>query len=267
MSWWGKLAGGAFGFLLGGPLGAMLGAALGHQFDKGMRGIRQIEGDADLTERTQAAFFAASFAVMGYVAKADGRVSESEIARARQVMGQMQLDEAQRDAAIKLFNAGKAPDFDLAGTIAQFRTECHRRVNLVRFFLEIQIMTALADGELHAGERAALLDIADRLGISRRYFEQLLNVAAGFDPGAGGSAKTPSRRTLDEAYTLLGVERGDDDAAIKRAYRRLMNQHHPDKLVSRGMPEEMVELANRKSQEIRQAYDLVRESRRTDQAA
>ncbi len=268
MSWWGKLAGGAFGFLLGGPLGAMLGAALGHQFDKGLKGIKRLEADGDLTERTQAAFFTASFAVMGYVAKADGRVSEAEIARARHVMDQMQLDGAQREAAIKLFNAGKAPEFDLAGAIEQFRVECHRRINLVRFFLEIQIMTALADGELHAGERAALLDIASRLGISRRYFENLLNIAAGFDPsGAAGAGSQPKGPKLDEAYKLLGVSRDAGDDEIKRAYRRLMNQHHPDKLVARGMPEEMVALANKKSQEIRQAYDLVRASRKQDKAA
>ncbi len=267
MNWWGKLAGGAFGFLLGGPLGALLGAALGHQFDKGLRGVKQLEDDGDLTERTQAAFFTASFAVMGYVAKADGRVSESEIARARQVMSQMQLDEDQQQAAIKLFNAGKAADFDLGGAIEQFRAECHRRINLVRFFLEIQIMTAMADGELHAGERAALLDIASRLGISRRYFEKLLNIAAGFD-GGGTPGKAPaSRQQLDDAYKLLGVSRSADDAEVKRAYRRLMNQHHPDKLVARGMPEEMVEIANRKSREIREAYDRVRESRKRDEAA
>lgn len=268
MNWWGKLAGGAFGFLLGGPLGALLGAALGHQFDKGLKGVKQLEDDGDLTERTQAAFFTASFAVMGYVAKADGRVSESEIARARQVMSQMQLDEDQRQAAIKLFNAGKAPDFDLGGAIEQFRAECHRRVNLVRFFLEIQIMTAMADGALHAGEREALLDIAARLGISRRYFENLLNIAAGFDASGGAPGKAPtSRQQLDEAYKLLGVGRDADDAEVKRAYRRLMNQHHPDKLVARGMPEEMVDIANQKSREIREAYDRVRESRKQDKAA
>lgn len=259
MSWWGKVAGGAFGFMFGGPLGALLGAVFGHQFDKGLKKSRL--SDENLTERTQLAFFTTTFAVMGYVAKADGRVSEAEIGQARQIMAQMQLDEEQRKAAIKLFNAGKGADFDLSGTLAQFRKECHGRLNLVRFFLEIQIMTALADGSIHDREREALVDIAGRLGIPRVVFENLLHVAAGFDPGAGSKRGRPGKAVLDEAYALLGVSPSDDDATVKRAYRRLMNQHHPDKLVARGMPEEMVELANHKSGEIRQAYDLVRESR------
>ena len=117
MSWWGKVAGGAFGFMLGGPLGALLGTVFGHQFDKGLR--KNQAADADLTERTQLAFFTATFAVMGYVAKADGRVSEAEIGQARRIMAQMKLDEAQRQAAIQLFNAGKARDFDIATTLEQ----------------------------------------------------------------------------------------------------------------------------------------------------
>jgi DnaJ like chaperone protein len=260
MAWWGKLAGGAFGFMFGGPLGALLGAAFGHQFDKG---LKRRSADGDLTERTQAAFFTATFAVMGYVAKADGRVSEAEIGQARQIMGQMQLDEAQRDAAIKLFNAGKSADFDLHATMDQFRAECHRSINLIRFFLEIQIMTALADGTLHERERSVLLEIAQRLGIPPSYFEQLLHIASGFDPSAASSPHGPSRdQLLKEAYALLDVASDSDDATVKRAYRRLMNQHHPDKLVARGMPEEMVQIANRKSQEIRKAYDLIREARK-----
>ncbi len=256
MAWWGKLAGGAFGFMAGGPLGAMLGAVLGHQFDKGVRG-RGAGDPGALNERTQAAFFTATFAVMGHVAKSDGRVTEHEIGQARRIMAEMRLDEAQREAAIKLFYAGKADDFELGPVLDQFRAECHRRINLVRFFLEIQIMTALADGVLHQRERELLLDIAAHLGISRDYFDNLLHLAGGL--GGEGSARPGDR--LREAYALLGVEADADDQAVKRAYRRLMNQHHPDKLVSRGMPEEMVTLANRKSQEIREAYDLVRQSR------
>ena len=90
MSWWGKILGGSFGYMLGGPLGALLGAALGHQFDRGINSgaiefgqFRQ--GD---TERVQTAFFTTTFLVMGHLAKADGRVSESEIAAAQFIMQQ-----------------------------------------------------------------------------------------------------------------------------------------------------------------------------------
>ncbi|GJL82240.1 MAG: co-chaperone protein DjlA [marine bacterium B5-7] len=266
MAWWGKLAGGAFGFMFGGPLGALLGAVFGHQFDKG---VKMIGGREDMTERTQAAFFTATFAVMGHIAKADGRVSEAEISQARSIMGQMRLSEAQREIAIKLFNAGKADDFDLEATLDQFKAECHRRTNLIRFFLEIQIMTAMADGILHDEERNTLLNIATRLGIPRGYFEQLLHLAQGFDPSAGhaGAGARSPKALLNDAYELLDITPTANDAEIKRAYRRLMNQHHPDKLVSRGMPEEMIEIANRKSQEIRKAYDIIRDHRKSRSSA
>ena len=124
MAWWGKLAGGAFGFMFGGPLGALVGAVFGHQFDKGIDQDHNT-GVPPITERTQAAFFASSFAVMGHVAKADGRVTEDEIAQAKRIMAEMQLSADQRRAAIKLFYSGKEADFDLYGVLEEFRKECH----------------------------------------------------------------------------------------------------------------------------------------------
>ena len=102
MNWWGKLIGGGLGFMMGGPLGAIMGAAFGHQFD---RGIQHLDQDIPTgnTQRTQAAFFTASFSVMGHIAKADGHVSKDEIANARQVMASMELDAEMRRVAINLF--------------------------------------------------------------------------------------------------------------------------------------------------------------------
>ena len=261
MAWWGKLAGGAFGFMMGGPLGVLLGVVFGHQFDKG---IKRQQQSGTVTEQTQLAFFTAAFAVMGRVAKSDGRVSESEIGHARRIMEQMSLNDEQKEAAIKLFYEGKNDGFDLDGVLAQFRHECHRSTNLMRFFLEIQIMTAMADGVLHENERELLISIAEKLGFSRTLFDHLLHVAQGFSSGAPGSAP-PAKEQIDEAYDLLGVKPKDSDAEVKKAYRRLMNQHHPDKLVARGMPEEMIKLATTKSQEIRQAYELVKQVRKQAQ--
>ncbi|KPK37821.1 MAG: molecular chaperone DnaJ [Gammaproteobacteria bacterium SG8_47] len=271
MSWWGKLVGGTFGFVLGGPLGAALGAVLGHQFDRGMRQIATHGGRAEAVgsrERTQTAFFTATFSIMGHLAKADGRVSESEISFARAVMDQMALDSEQRTLAIKLFNAGKQADFPFDEALDQFRRECHRRHTLMQMFLEIQLQAAYADGQLHTHERARLVHMFERLGFSHREFEHLdalVRAARHFGRrtyGERGHPRQPSAQTLvNEAYEVLGVSPQADDATVKRAYRRLMNQHHPDKLVAKGMPEEMVKLATEKTQEIKAAYDRIREVR------
>ncbi len=270
MSWWGKLIGGTFGWMLGGPLGALLGTALGHSFDRGIEANRQGGDGLGHHERIQTVFFTATFSVMGHLAKADGRVSEHEIAFARAVMDRMSLTDDKRRLAIELFNQGKAPGFPLDEALEQFRRECGRRFNLVRMFLEIQVQAALADGHLDEAEQRLLLHVFERLGVSRRDFEMMVamlyaarNFAGGAGAGAGrgGYQPPPSRDLLVEAYKMLGVSAEAGDAEVKRAYRRMMNQHHPDKLVSKGLPEEMVRLATEKTQEIKAAYEQIKQSR------
>ena len=261
MPWWGKLIGGAFGFMLGGPLGALLGAALGHNFDRGLKGLEFSPGDQ---ERVQTAFFTATFSVMGYVAKADGRVSPQEIQLATAIMDQMHLDPDRRRAAIKLFDEGKRVDFPLDEVIDQFRRECHRRYTLMQMFVEIQLQAAYADGDMHADERGLLLHICDRLGFSRHVFEHLdaiIRASLGMAGARGGAEYRTPKQKLKTAYQVLDVSEDASDAEVKRAYRRLMSQHHPDKLVSKGLPEEMIELAKQKTQDIRQAYEEIKERR------
>lgn len=266
MGWWGKLIGGAFGFMLGGPLGAMLGAALGHNFDRGLSGVRIGHGDEYVgdTERIQSAFFTATFSVMGHLAKADGHVSPDEISMARQLMSHMQLNGEQQKIAIRLFNKGKESDFQLAQVLEQFRIECHRRRNLIQMFIEIQISTALADGVLHNAEQSLLISIGNYLGFSSQIIEQLIRMAQAQQYYAyEGFGATPSvkKASLDDAYMVLGISKSASDAELKKAYRRLMNQHHPDKLVAKGLPEEMMRLATEKTQEIKLAYEQIKQSR------
>jgi DnaJ like chaperone protein len=261
MSWWGKIIGGAFGFMLGGPLGAALGAALGHNFDRGLDRL-QLAGPADL-ERIRTAFFTATFSVMGQIAKADGRVSEDEIAFARSVMAHMSLNEEQRRVAISLFNEGKRPEFPLDEALEQFRRECRGRITLIRMFLEIQLQAAYADGHLDASERGLLLHIFGQVGFSELDFQNLEALVRGASRFAGEGARrtVPPRDRLREAYRVLGVSAQADGDEVKRAYRRLMNQHHPDKLVAKGLPEEMVKLANEKTHEIKSAYETIKAAR------
>ncbi len=260
MGWWGKLVGGALGFAIGGPLGALLGAAMGHNLDAGLGG-RSRSFNAGDQERVQTAFFTATFSIMGHVAKADGQVTKDEIAMARQVMAQMQLNEAQRLAAINLFQEGKADDFPLDEVIIQFRHECNRRVNLVRMFLEIQIATALADGNIDYTEERVLYYIADKLGFPRVFFDRLIASVRAQQHFADEQSGRAGHASLQDAYDMLGVESNATDSEIKKSYRRQMSQHHPDKLVSKGLPEEMTKIATEKTQDIMAAYERIKESR------
>lgn len=256
MAWWGTLIGSALGWMLGGPLGAILGAALGGNFDRGLEMGDHADSHSPfgpgVQERVQAAFFTTTFSVMGHVAKADGRVSKQEINAAQSIMSQMQLDAQQRKAAIKLFEQGKAGNFPLTDVLQQFKKECHRRRNLVQMFIEIQIGTALADGKIDPAEKKLLYIIGHTLGFSNHEIDHLFSLAS------GAQASTTDTLTLKQAYDILGVDKSASEAEVKKAYRRLMSQHHPDKLVSKGLPDEMIELATQKTREIRKAYERIK---------
>jgi len=259
MSWWGKLIGGALGFSLGGgPLGALIGAYLGHRFvDKNSaQSFKSIE-------LTQAAFFTASFSVMGHIAKADGRVSKDEIEMAQQVMAHMNLNAEQKRLAIDLFNQGKRDDFDLDGVMRQFKMAAKRRSTLYQMFIEIQLHAIYADGTKSTEEDRILQRLANILGFSRLQLNHLESMISGnlSGPDNGPFPGQSPANQLEQAYALLGVNNTASDNEVKKAYRRMMSQHHPDKLVSKGLPEEMIKLANEKTQQIKKAYELIKSRR------
>lgn len=249
--------------MLGGPLGALLGVALGHQIDKspGPAATTAAGGDP---ARIQTAFFTATFSVMGHLAKADGRVSESEIQMARQVMASMALTPLMEKMATRLFTAGKQADFPLDDVLAQLRKECRHRQTLLQMFIEIQLAAAYADGVLHTAERAILLHICEQLGFTEQDFERLEAMAHAESHFSGGRRSRRGAGTtmsMADAYAILNTTSDATDSEVKKAYRRLMNQHHPDKLVAKGLPEEMMKLAAHKTHEIRSAYERIKTAR------
>jgi DnaJ like chaperone protein len=268
MGWIGKLVGALLGFLVTRrATGVLLGLMLGHLYDqfaaRGRRGPR-----ADLATVRQT-FFRTAFAVMGHVAKADGRVSEQDIAAARGIFRQFHLNDADTRAAMQFYGEGKEPDYDVAAALAELAAVCRGREEVLRMFLEIQMRTALMGDGLAGASRAALLRVSGALGIGAMEFahlETLLRLQAygGAGPGyRGGQRPGPQPRAdaLADAYEILGVPKTATDAEVKRAYRKLMNENHPDKLVARGLPESMLEVAKQKTQAIQAAWERVRESR------
>ncbi len=261
-NWWGKLLGGAVGYMLGGPLGGVLGTAFGHRLDH--RGpSRRNANAAEERERVQMAFFTATFSVMGHLAKVDGRVSEAEIATAWAVMDRMELDETMRRMAIRLFTEGKNPAFPLDRVVDQLRVECQQRHALLQLFVEIQLQAAYADGTLTAVEERLLLRISQRLHLAEATFRRLERSVQAERRREGGSTGRAAGAPLPtyDAYAILGLPPTAPDEEIRRSYRRLLSQHHPDKLVAKGLPEEMMKLAAEKTREIRQAFEQIRRER------
>ena len=264
---WGKVLGAFFGFLLGNIFGALLGLWIGHRFDRGM-GLNFRRAP---TQQQQAVFFHATFAVMGHIAKASGQVTEHEIRVASSLMDRMRLSGEQRVRAQESFRQGKESDFPLRETLAEFRRASLGQRDILRFFLEVQLQAAFADGKVEANERAILQTIADELGFSRIELGRILAMAEAqmnffhrqqqSGQGQQYRQEAPSQDRLKDAYQLLGVSESDSDQDIKRAYRKEMSKHHPDKLAAKGLPPEMMEMAKEKTQEIQQAWEWIREAR------
>jgi DnaJ like chaperone protein len=271
MRWVGTAVGSAIGFVVGGPVGAVFGAALGQGVDRGVIGGNP-RPTLTSAQRAgiQARFFETTFTVMGHLAKADGRVSEAEIALARSVMDRMSLAPVQRRAAIDLFNRGKSADFDRAASLDGLAKVGKGQGTLVHLFLEVQLLVAYVDGPPTPEQRRGLETIRDRLKVSGFAFRQLENLLvlqqrlhAGVTGSSGRrpASTVPRQPPLAGAYATLGVEPKASDAEVKKAYRRLMSQHHPDKLMARGLPEEALRMASKKTQEIRRAYETITEAR------
>ena len=258
MSFWGKILGGVFGFLLAGPIGAVVGVVIGHAFDAGLRGVTGAVPRA----RVQGAFFTAVFSVLGHLSKADGRVNENEIRMAEAVMDRMGLSGPLRSQAKDLFRLGKEPGFSLDETLDAFARASRHNRELTRIFLEVLLQSAYADGALHVEEQRILRRVCDRLHFPRREFERLEEMMRASLGGASSQRRGGAQEMdLAQAYRILGCAPDATDAEVKKQYRRLMNQHHPDKLVAKGLPEEMMKLAAERTVEIRKAYERLREAR------
>lgn len=254
ITWFGRFIGTVIGLFLLGPMGIVIGFVLGLQLDRYFHSAWKKGHWA-----AQNVFFNATFKVMGYLAKADGRVSEQEIQAARDTMQRMGLNEQQRLKAIELFNQGKNGDINLTAELYQLRQACHSQQALLRLFLEIQFQAALADGYLSAHKQEILQHICAQLGIAPIHF-------SGFgsrEQRQQGSYQNSYRQSravrsnLDDAYAVLNMAKSATNAEIKKAYRKLMSQNHPDKLVAKGLPESMIKLATEKTQKIQAAYDQI----------
>ncbi len=258
---YGKIVAAALGFLLLGPMGLLLGLLLGHWFDRGLQHSLGF-GSPERVAQIQRAFFKTSFQLLGLVAKADGRVSEQEIAQTEEIMRQLGLAEQQRQEAIALFRQGTESGFSAASAVAEFNEACgdHRQVR--QTLLAFLVSLALADGHFHSAELELLESIAALLGYNSHEFSRLVQMmeAQSHFHGSGMGSATASDQLAD-AYRALGVESANSDREVKQAYRRLMSENHPDKLIAQGVPEEAIKLGTERSQDIQAAYELLKKER------
>ncbi len=261
MIWWGKILGGLFGLAVAGPIGLVIGALAGHLLD--VRTQRHLQLRPHARAKAQDVFFKVTFLVMGHIAKADGQVSESEIKLAKQIMTRMGLDKAGRQNAMSYFDEGKQPTFDLHDSLIELKNACYNQRHLLRVFIDIQMQAAYADGRLDPSERSIILEICRQLNFGRISFHQFNErIRAEQAYREHTDTKNPAIG-LRDAYRILGISPSTNDEQLKKAYRRLMTKWHPDKLIAKGLPEEMLQFATKKTQEIQKAYEQICQVRGT----
>ena len=257
---YGKLVAGLLGLLLGGIFGLVLGLFVGHIFDRGLQRTLQFASPENIA-RIKNSFFETTFMLLGHMAKADGHVSREEIDHTEQIFIQMQLNVEQKARAKDAFRRGTEADFNVEQTVQSFLEVCGSQRQLLQTMLLFLISLALVDQEIENQERAALHRIAGLFGYSAPQLEQLLKMAQAQGHFHGGGGGGSSQTSLQDAFAALGVSESIGDKELKRAYRKLMSEHHPDKLIAKGVPEDMVRIATEKAQDIQVAYDMVKKSR------
>ena len=249
------------GFYYFGFFGAIAAFFIGSMIDRsisyGIGGVNPLS-----RAHRESVFLSTVFILMGKIAKADGRVSEDEVAHVEQMFQKLGMGDAHRQQAIALFKKGSTADFDIQTALNEFMVVCGHTASLRQMLLVYLIVMAFADGKMDPAEEVLLKTIALRLGYSQEMFQQLMVMVMNQTHFAGGQSSSPS--ALEDAYKALGVSNKSSDQEIKRAYRKLMSQYHPDKLMGQGMPEDMIKMATAQAQEVQTAHDIIKKHRGTN---
>ena len=247
MSIWGKLIGGAAGMALGGPIGAILGIAAGHGVDK-VRKFDADESNKNFSNDQKEQIFATSvIAISAKLAKADGKISKSEILAFKKIFEFPAEDEK---AISNIFNSAKENIDDYKDIAEQVYKVFKSDRRLLFELLNSLFSIAYADGELHPKEKEMLFEIAKIFQISSNEFESLNNIF---------EAKiSKDNASINRSYKILGLSENVSLEQVTNQYRKLIKEYPPDKLQGMGLPKEFIELANQKLSAINKAYTEIK---------
>ncbi|MDH4184393.1 MAG: TerB family tellurite resistance protein [Nitrospinota bacterium] len=255
MNWLGKITLGALGFALRGPAGAIAGALLGAIFDHAPEEWKRIFTPSAVDDES-----VAEYALLGLVAFCDGGLNDEELKAFAAILDRKQVHEDARVQATAIFNiAGRS-----AYTLEQLAVSYFRLVNYEdeKLFLMMESLLEMAatDGPINRHEDRALRSTAEIFLIGRDKFASMRGRYKTASNSGGYGAGRPAEG-LAKCYETLNVSPSDSDETIKKRYRKLVADFHPDKIASKELPEEFTKFANQKLAEINQAYDAICKSR------
>ena len=241
MAIWGKILGGAAGLMIGGPLGALIGGLAGHTYDR-IKGDRETDEDPNLARQTT--FTIGIIVLSAKMAKADGTVTRDEVDAFKQIF---------HIPAEEIKNVGRV--FDQARRDSRgFEPYAKQIYNL--FQDNPAILEELLGGLFHIAR-------ADRISHPKEIeFLKKCSDIFGFDNATFDRMRVAHMgAAMDDPYNILGVTRDMSDSDIKKLWRKLVREHHPDTLVAQGMPVDFIEFATEKIATINAAYDEISKQR------
>jgi DnaJ like chaperone protein len=252
MGWFGKVTFGWLGLFIGGPLGAIAGAALGHHFvdKKGGHANRVIhryqEPKIGHTEQRQAAYFISMFSILGKLAKIDGVVTRDEIAVIENFLSKLPIADREKQFAKHVFSEAKNSEYSIEDFAIQLYQINRQQPAVLLSFLDVLFQVAAADGKFHSTEEAALKRIRDIFQISDQQFNNI---------------KAVYFNDVDKYYKYLDCTPESSNQEIKSNYKKLVKDFHPDTIISKGLPEEFMDFATKRFQEIQEAYETIKQER------
>jgi DnaJ like chaperone protein len=246
----GKIVGGTLGFAIGGPLGAIAGAAFGHVFDKSNdlylyndpMQQRQVGG-----ESSQLTFYVAAFSMLAKLVQTDGRMKQEELNAVEHFMAHdLNLDAYGQSVTRNIFYTAMKSNQRFEDFAGQFYSEFKNQPQFLELMIDILVRVSASDGRLNESEETLILTAVKIFQFSPSDYEKIKGKYSASD---------------NKSYNILGCDRTDSDEQIKSRYRKLVNDFHPDKIASKGLPEEFIRFATEKFQEIQAAYEEIKQQR------
>jgi DnaJ like chaperone protein len=277
----GALIGAILGFKTGHLFGAMIGGYIGYLINDWFS--KSLSNTPENKSKIQQQYFKTLFITLGRLAKADGVVTKDEIRKCELIMHKMQLSEAMKKKAIDFFNTGKQPNFNVGPILNEFNQVVGGSYSIKQMFMEMLLEVASAENRINSAEWTFLTAVCRQLRFPEQLFVALakmrgFNFQSGHQHSGAYSNQTSGsynsnknqyqkqqnwtrNQQLDNPYQKLGVQESDTKLVIRRAYKKLMSTHHPDKLIAKGLPPEMIEIAKNKTQEIQAAWEDIKSRR------
>ncbi len=253
MAWLGKIVGGTMGFFLGGPLGLIAGIAFGNLFDSSGRTGTFSDNSSQFSQidQTQMVFFVGAFSMLAKIATADGSMVQTERQKVEEfITRDLKLNLAEREAAVKVFNAALSNHTTTFDQFAgQFYQNFSAERSLIELMMDVLVRVAAADGNISAAEMSHINSAARIFNIPKSFLDTILR-QYGSSSASGG-----------RAYSVLNLTPEATDAEVKKAFRKMSIEFHPDTVASKGLPEEFTRFATEKFRAIQEAYEEIKKER------